>query len=119
MAIGAGHDFSLGYLNDRGGNDTYNAPNLSLGGGNANGMGIFCDHSGNDTYNTSGGVTLGQVNVSDRGRRRLLKVFGLFADGGGVDTYQESYAADGSRWTGSTSEATEYLPIEVGAGIDR
>lgn len=119
MAIGAGHDFSLGYLNDRGGNDTYNAPNLSLGGGNANGMGIFHDHSGNDTYNTSGGITLGRANGSERGRRRLLKVFGLFVDGGGTDSYKENWAANGSRWIGPLSKGADDTPGIIGVGIDR
>ncbi len=118
MAIGAGHDFSLGYFNERGGDDTYNAPNLSLGGGNANGIGIFHDYSGNDTYNTSGGVTLGQANSSDAGRRRLLRVFGLFVDEGGTDSYKESYATNGSRWIGPSSSEGELPPNVIGVGID-
>jgi len=118
MAIGAGHDFSLGYFNERGGDDTYQAPNLSLGGGNANGIGIFHDYSGNDTYNTSGGVTLGRANSSDKGRRQLLNVIGLFVDGGGTDSYKESYSANGSRWIGPSSKEGELSPNEIGAGID-
>lgn len=119
MAIGAGHDFSLGYLNERAGNDTYHAPNLSLGGGNANGIGIFHDYTGNDAYNSSGGTTLGRTTSSDKGRRRLLRVFGLFADGGGVDHYMEPYAKNGSRWTGPSLKEDDSSITGIGVGIDR
>jgi hypothetical protein len=119
MAIGAGHDFTIGYLNERGGNDTYVAPNLSLGGGNANGIGIFRDHSGDDVYTTQGGTTLGRANVSAKGPREFLHVFGIFIDGGGNDTYNEPYAKNGTRWVSPKTDPEGKNPYEIGVGIDR
>lgn len=118
MAIGAGHDFTIGYLNERGGNDTYNAPNLSLGGGNANGIGIFHDHNGDDVYTTNGGTTLGRANVSKKGARELLHVFGIFIDGGGNDKYNEPYAKNSTRWISPKTDPEGKNPYEIGVGID-
>jgi hypothetical protein len=118
MAIGAGHDFTIGYLNDRAGNDTYTAPNLSLGGGNANGMGIFHDHSGDDVYITKGGTTLGRANVSKKGAREYLHVFGIFLDGGGKDKYDQGYAKNNTRWISPKTDPEGDNPYEIGVGID-
>ncbi|MGB2769772.1 MAG: hypothetical protein WBC88_08620 [Candidatus Zixiibacteriota bacterium] len=119
MAIGAGHDFTVGYLNERGGNDTYDVPNLSLGGGNANGIGIFHDHSGDDVYTTHGGTTLGRANVSKKGPRELLHVFGIFIDGSGNDTYNEENAKNNTRWISPKTDPEGKNPYEIGVGIDR
>jgi hypothetical protein len=82
-------------------------------------MGIFYDYSGNDTYNTSNGFTLGRANGSEAGRRRLLRVFGLFVDGGGNDSYKEAYATNGARWIGPLPKNTVNEESVVGVGIDR
>jgi hypothetical protein len=119
MAVGAGHDFTVGYFNERSGDDRYIVPNLSLGGGNANGIGIFHDHAGNDIYTTHGGTTLGRANRSDRGPRQFLNVFGIFVDGGGIDTYDEVWAGNEKRWIGPPSILEEPVKVEIGVGIDR
>jgi hypothetical protein len=119
MAIGAGHDFTVGYLNERAGNDTYTVPNLSLGGGNDAGIGIFHDHSGDDVYNTKGGTTLGRANATTWGVRLFLRCFGLFVDGGGRDTYTESWSANGSRWIGPPTDPNNPSSYPIGVGIDR
>jgi len=119
MAIGAGHDFTIGYLNERGGNDTYTVPNLSLGGGNDNGIGIFHDHSGDDVYNTRGGATLGRANAMSLGVRQFLHCFGLFIDGGGRDTYTESWSANNSRWIGPPIDPNNPSTYPIGVGLDR
>jgi len=119
MAIGAGHDFTIGYLNERAGNDIYTAPNLSLGGGNAAGIGIFHDHAGDDIYHTKGGTTLGRANPTNTGVRQFLYCFGLFADGGGSDTYTESWAGNGSRWVGPSTDTANASAYTIGVGIDR
>jgi len=119
MALGAGHDFTIGYLNERGGNDYYVAPNLSLGGGNANGIGIFYDHQGDDVYITHGGTTLGRANVSTKGARRFLHVFGIFIDGEGKDIYNQPYAKNKSLWIGPKTDPEGRNPYEIGVGIDR
>ncbi len=104
MALGAGHDFSVGMMLDRAGNDTYAAPNLSLGAGNANGIGVFADLFGNDKYTTTG-LTLGKASEATKGsiRERGL-CLGLFLDLDGTDTYPpaSSWAKNGARvanWT--------------------
>ncbi|UCC44454.1 MAG: hypothetical protein JSU65_00545, partial [Candidatus Zixiibacteriota bacterium] len=118
MAVGAGHDFTVGYFNERAGSDTYSVPNLSLGGGNANGIGIFHDYIGDDIYTTKGGTTLGRANASNRGPRQYLGVFGVFVDGGGVDSYLETYAENGTRWISPKSSSDDPNPYEIGVGID-
>jgi hypothetical protein len=119
MAVGAGHDFTIGYLNERGGDDHYSVPNLSLGGGNANGIGIFHDHSGDDVYTTVGGTTLGRAHGSLSGPREFLATMGIFVDGGGDDTYDVPYAANGTRWIGPKSSEKSPSDYEIGVGIDR
>ena len=117
MAIGAGHDFTIGYFCDRSGNDTYEAPNLSLGGGNAAGIGIFHDLSGDDTYHTKGGTTLGRAN-SSKGIRSLLDCYGIFIDGGGIDTYDQDWAVNGEVWIGPQQDSTRHDPHAIGVGFD-
>ncbi|MCE9558103.1 MAG: hypothetical protein K8R88_04060, partial [Armatimonadetes bacterium] len=87
MAMGAGHDFSLGMLIEGGGSDSYNAPNLSLGAGNANGIGVFVDKGGDDFY-TSTGITLGMSADSQLGTLREIALsLGVFIDFGGDDSF--------------------------------
>ncbi len=119
MAVGAGHDFTIGYFNERAGDDRYTVPNLSLGGGNANGMGLFHDHSGNDYYMTkTGTTTLGRANAEQSGIRSVLACFGIFVDGGGDDTYNEEWAANGRRWIGPASDPNRPNRAAIGVGID-
>ncbi len=122
MAIGAGHDFSLGFLVDRAGNDVYEAPNLSLGGGNANGIGIFWDMRGDDAYKVAPGTTLGRANIGSRGGLRdyFLNI-GLFIDTGGNDTYppELAFAANNKMWKQRGTDETTPLPlVELGVGVD-
>jgi hypothetical protein len=119
MSIGSGHDFTIGYFNERAGNDVYNAPGLSLGGGNFQGIGIFHDWSGDDMYNTRGRFTLGGANGLLQGARAYLYTFGVFVDGGGRDTYRETWAKNGSRWISPKSDSTMPEPFEIGVGIDK
>ncbi|GIV15364.1 MAG: hypothetical protein KatS3mg022_0799 [Armatimonadota bacterium] len=120
MAQGAGHDFSLGWLIELGGNDVYRAPNLSLGGGNANGIGIFWDACGDDRYEVQPSITLGRSSIGARGslRERAL-CLGLFCDTGGKDTYPEplSFAHDNALWAQSGASQPP-MRLEYGAGID-
>jgi hypothetical protein len=90
MAQGAGHDFSIGMLIDREGDDTYQAPNLSLGSGNANGIGIFADLLGDDTYRSSG-ITLGRAAEAPKlSLRSRALTLGLFMDLAGRNVYPEA-----------------------------
>lgn len=122
MAEGAGHDYSIGFLIDRDGNDRYEAPNLSLGGGNANGIGIFWDRQGDDTYQVSPSTTLGRASIESTGtgsiRERDLTL-GYFLDTGGRDTYPANlpWAANGALWTMAQSGAPQ-LPVMRGVGLD-
>ena len=120
MAIGAGHDFSLGVLIDEEGNDTYDAPNLSLGGGNDNGIGIFWDKSGDDIYNVEAATTLGRANITAvrGGLRDSLLCLGLFLDTGGKDKYSKPFARNNSSWTQKGLNTKEPLEMEKGVGLD-
>jgi len=119
MSIGSGHDFTTGYFNDRKGNDVYNAPGLSLGGGNFQGIGIFHDWEGDDVYHTTGRFIFGGANGLLQGARAYLYTFGVFVDGGGIDTYNESWPQNGLRWISPKADSTEPGPYEIGVGIDK
>ena len=113
MGIGAGHDFSLGYLVDYKGDDFYEAPNLSLGCGNANGLGIFIDFEGNDEYKTKSGITLGKANIGIKGSlRNYIKCIGIFVDGKGKDKYYEKFARNKKIWR------QKEIDFEKNIGID-
>ena len=121
MAQGAGHDFSVGWLLDRAGDDVHKAPNLSLGAGNANGIGIFADLAGTDTYESSG-VTLGKAAESPASsiRSRCL-CLGVFLDIGGNDTYPAaaSWAKDGAKSANLTTRGPSAAESALGAFLDR
>jgi hypothetical protein len=120
MALGAGHDFSLAWLVDRGGSDTYVAPNLALGGGNAAGAGFFVDVAGDDHYTAASDLTLGNASVETVGDtlRGRAETLGVFLEGGGADVYARPSVtvtpADGTTWSQSlhTGEG------ERGFGLD-
>ncbi|MBL8049023.1 MAG: hypothetical protein JNJ45_10125 [Chthonomonas sp.] len=121
MAMGAGHDFSVGVLHDDGlQNDRYNAGSLSLGAANANGIGVFTDEGGDDFYSATG-ICLGQSSEAPKGtlRERALS-FGVFWDAGGEDSYPVAapYAGNGKR---STNWAYRQAAPEsqVGVFLDR
>jgi hypothetical protein len=119
-SIGVGHDFSVAWHLDLGGNDSYRAPNLSLGSGNDNGIGVLVNLGGDDSYEASG-VTLGAapldpVNVG--GPRASVITLGVFIDAGGNDTYRVNDTLvdrQSSSWT--------YTPAstgtrQLGVGLD-
>jgi hypothetical protein len=120
MAQGAGHDFGLGFLLDRAGDDRYQAPSLSLGAGNANGIGIFWDVSGDDTYQSPGGTSMGAANYEPAGLRGSMLCLGIFLDTGGKDTYPPTVpgAGNGKCWTHPPpKEAPPGTPV-YGVGLD-
>jgi hypothetical protein len=124
-SIGVGHDFSLGLLDEAGGNDTWNAPGLALGSGNSNGLGILLERGGDDSYTSGSGGTLGWANGSDRGVSNgfdHLFTTGLFVDGDGADTYatpgvESMGIGNGVTWLHPPS-APANAPVERGGGLD-
>lgn len=86
---GVGHDLSIGWLLDRDGRDTYDAPGLSLGSGNAAGLGLFVDGGGDDHYAATGDFSFGNASIETVGDpvRGPAGTIGLFVDRGGDDTY--------------------------------
>ncbi len=114
MALGAGHDFGLGFFMDDQGDDEYTAPSLSLGAGNDNGIGIFVDRAGNDVYRTPGdSLGFARITASPPSLRHSLLCVGLFLDLGGQDTYPGSQGGDGKRWFHRGAYETE-----KGIGVD-
>lgn len=121
MGLGAGHDFSLGRMDDWSGDDWYDAPSLSLGAGNSNGIGVFWDHEGRDVYAVRGECSLGcgRTATATSLREKLLTL-GIFADtGSGKDSYPGgSSAHNNASWT--QPESGGALPaMGKGAGLDR
>jgi hypothetical protein len=99
MAMGAGHDFALGMLIDRLGDDDYIGPNLSMGAGNSNGIGVFADCAGSDKY-AGTGLSIGQASEGQAGSlRETALCLGVFIDLFGVDTYApgKPYAQNAQR----------------------
>ena len=87
-AVGQGHDYSVGWLVDSGGDDVYTAPGLGLGGGNDNGIGYFIEAGGDDVYDVPDGRTFGGAGIgAEEGARPGSLCLGVFVDGGGQDDY--------------------------------
>lgn len=121
MVMGAGHDFSLGMLLEREGDDEYAASNLSLGAGNANGIGAFFDLAGADKYDAPG-ITLGRAAEAPKQSVRARALcFGLFMDFAGTDTFPASspYAKNGARTANWTDRAPIAADSQVGVFWDR
>ena len=128
MALGAGHDYSLGVLLDRAGNDRYEAPNLSLGGGNADGVGILVDGGGDDSYRSQG-ITLGYASVATPADAPTVRhgslTLGVFLDLGGTDSYLDPagvphpFAGDGKAWRQAERAGKPAFSNERGVGVDR
>jgi hypothetical protein len=105
-SIGVGHDFSIGWLVDREGDDVVHAPNLSLGAGNAAGFGFFVDLGGDDTYVATSDFSFGDASIETTGDalRAMAGTIGLFVDRGGTDTYTRPTMApltENGMWTQS------------------
>lgn len=121
-SVGVGHDFSIGWLVERGGSDVYLAPGLSTGGGNAGGTGLLADANGDDGYDVAGGISLGNASIEGPGDalRRMTGTIGIFLDGGGTDTYTRTPigpVANDTTWR-QTAHA-DPAENELGVGIDR
>ncbi len=90
-SIGVGHDFSVSWHIDGGGNDVYRAPGLSLGSGNVNGIGVLINLGGNDEYHAAGEPTLGCGNLSGEvycyQGERARPTTGIFVHVGGKSVY--------------------------------
>ncbi len=114
VALGAGHDFSLGFFMDDQGDDDYEAGGLSLGAGHANGIGVFVERSGNDVYQARrDSLGFAGIRASPSSLRPSLLCVGLFLDLGGEDTYPGSVGDNGKTWVHTgRSEA------EKGLGVD-
>ncbi|MFH1550079.1 MAG: PDZ domain-containing protein [Planctomycetota bacterium] len=84
VSQGCGHDWSYGILEDKAGNDYYQAGYLAQGAGNDSGIGVLVDHSGNDRYVGEGETQGMGVNLS---RTRQAGSVGVFMDLDGDDKY--------------------------------
>ncbi len=122
-SIGVGHDFSVSWHLDLGGDDSYRAPGLSLGSGNENGIGVLVNLGGKDTYDTQGKRTLGGASIgksSASGSRASVINLGVFVDTGGADSYTISGTAEdrnNKTWT-YTSGHAGVTTKELGVGLD-
>ncbi len=122
-SVGVGHDFSVGWLVDRAGDDHYHAPNLSLGSGNAGGYGFFVDLGGDDEYVATSTFSFGNASIESPGDelRQASGTIGMFVDRGGVDTYArptiEPVASD-TMWlqTLHTGEGESGVGVDAAAG---
>lgn len=122
-SVGVGHDFSVGWLVDRAGDDHYHAPNLSLGSGNAGGYGFFVDLGGNDEYVAPSDFSFGNASIEGPGDelRRASGTIGMFVDRGGTDTYARpaiAPIASDTTWlqTIHTGEGESGVGVDVASG---
>lgn len=127
-SIGVGHDFTVSWHIDLGGNDVYRAPVLSLGAGNANGVGILINVGGDDIYRSEAEPTIGAANLSAEvntsAARRAVPTTGIFVDVGGHDLYEVTGATtivrgDDLAWRNDREPPASGLTTEHGAGVDR
>ena len=106
-SLGSGHDWSVGVLYDREGNDIYH---VSGGIGNSlyNSTGIFIDGGGDDSYSfTEKDLSCGQAMKSKKAREYMG--IAVFVDVDGKDTYPEGVPCrNGSTWRSG----------DIGIGID-
>ncbi len=133
-SLGVGHDFSISYHIDKGGNDRYDCfrlekndkaeeqklyGGLMLGCGNETGMGLFFNIGGDDVYegradNMYGGAYVSAPTVPDTIRNELL-CLGVFLDVGGNDTYGMGFCKQNESWV---REAPNRPGVAVGIGLD-
>ncbi len=89
---GAGHDYGVGFLIDREGNDHY-----SIEGGNGlgltNSVGIFLDAKGDDRYERNHNSNYGYANTA-----RSTGGIGIFLDLQGKDQYALETCKDDTTW---------------------
>lgn len=135
-SIGVGHDFTVAWHVDLGGNDVYRGPLLSLGSGNANGIGILLNVGGDDVYHSAAEPTIGAANFSGEWHDACsacsaVATTGIFMDVGGKDTYdvgktgnpvidgtEPVVRTDDKSWADTRSPA-EWKVTEHAAGVDR
>jgi hypothetical protein len=129
-SIGVGHDFSIGWLVDRGGDDVVHAPGLSLGSGNAAGYGFYVDLDGADTYAATSDFSFGNASIETPGDslRAAAGTIGLFVDRGGTDSYMRptiAPVAENATWTqeqhpgmGEHGAGADAASGTVGLGLD-
>ena len=123
-ATGQGHDFSVGWLVDRGGDDIFSAPGLGLGGGNDNGIGYFIEGGGDDVYQVTDGRTFGGAGIGgDTPARRNNLCLGIFVDAAGADEYvsfpeaQAPLIGNDRTW-GLSQRQPDKKPGARGGGVD-
>lgn len=126
-----GHDYSLGFMIDLGGDDLVRGSVLGLGSGIDNGTGVLINLGGNDHYfgdadanSTWQTHCFGYTQETPNLNRTNSKVFGLFVDVGGTDVYQVNAQAgpvteprDGTSWVGASSMTAG--TTHLGSGIDK
>ncbi len=123
-ATGQGHDYSVGWLVDRAGDDIYSAPGLGVGGGNDNGIGYFIEGGGDDVYQVSDGRTFGGAGIGgDTAARRRNLCLGIFVDAGGNDEYVsfpdgEDHLIGNDRTWGLSERRPDKQPGARGGGVD-
>ncbi|MGE3063798.1 MAG: HEAT repeat domain-containing protein [bacterium] len=89
---GEGHDFAVGMLCDKKGNDTYTVSG-GQGAGLNNSVGILLDREGDDSYYSRENFACGDVNES-----RGFYGFGAFIDLEGNDFYTKAGEKDSISW---------------------
>ncbi len=126
-SIGVGHDYTVAWHLDLGGNDVYRAPVLSLGSGNANGVGILVNVGGDDVYRAAAEPSIGAASFSAEWHEacapcHAVATTGIFLDVGGNDTYEVASSTlsrgNGKAWENRRSPS-DYGVVEHSAGVDR
>ncbi|MBI2891974.1 MAG: hypothetical protein HYY06_00365 [Deltaproteobacteria bacterium] len=120
VAVGSGHDYSLGLLVDESGADRYFASGNGAGDGNCNGIGLLIDNGGDDSYRSTTPDSFGHAHVSGEcvDWRTPALTGAVFIDAGGQDTYDVPQGA-GKPLADDTSQArTSGVEGEHGAFVD-
>jgi hypothetical protein len=125
-SIGTGHDFSVAWHIDSGGDDRYVAPVLAMGAGNMNGIGVLINIGGDDQYRAEEpALPAGRLSPEAVGQdeRRAVRSVGIFVDIGGHDRYavgsSQVARGDDSTWHNVFEPADGGASGECSAGVDR
>ena len=118
VALGSGHDYSLGVLVDESGDDRYYGAGNGLGDGNCNGIGILVDNAGLDTWQSLTPASLGHAHLSGECLRREGALTGaIFIDAAGDDEYVRP-ATDPLADDGASFPQSDGYDGEHGAFVD-
>jgi len=122
--VALSHDYSVSWLIDDAGSDTYGGSDRSVGAGKCHGMGFLVDNGGDDRYVIDAEKGIGWATdyaklEDDCGSSNTEPTYGFLVDVAGIDFYDKPNlgpVADGALWI--NDDLLDATALEYGAGLD-